>query len=566
MHALSLMAPTRLLAIAAIVVVSVLVLPPIWMLLWGSVSETNPDGSYGALTWAHYARLADNPRLWSSIVNSAVFAIGTTLFALLIGGSMAWLVARTDAPFQGLVYLTTIVSMATPYLLYVTAWLYLFGRAGPINALYRTLFSTEDILIRVNSMASMILIEGFLWMPLVFLLMTATFQNGNAELEEAARTSGASLGQTLRRISLRLALPAILALGLFVFVRSLESFEVPALVGLPGNISVLTSEIYVSMRKVPPDTGHASAFSVVLLAIVAVLLQLYAYFTRRTEAYGSITGKAFRPRTIALGRRRVLAGAYIILNCTIVIVLPLLALLWLALSPYPRPISIEGFSSLTIKQFGAIVHSTMYLEWSSHTIFLAALSATIVVAITGIAGWLAARRHPGGMLLDNLATLPVIFPGLVLGLAILQIFLVAPVPIYGTLWIILIAFVIRYLPYGQRYAFAGVLQIHRELEEAATVNGASTWLVLRRIIFPLLAPTIMSAWLFVFLLAARELSMVVLLASPSSETIAVAMLDLWTGGQSGELAAMGLIWTTLMTVIAAIFYALTRGRREILLS
>ena len=161
------------------------------------------------------------------------------------------------------------------------------------------------------------------------------------------------------------------------------------------------------------------------------------------------------------------------------------------------------------------------------------------------------RRRPGGWLLDQLATVPLIFPGIVLGTAVMQIYLAVPIPIYGTVWIILIAYVIRYLPYGMRYSYSGMLQIHHELEEAAGMCGAGHWVTLRRVVLPLMMPAVASGWLFIFLLAARILALPILLAGPDSQTIAVAMFDMWTNGQGTELAAMGLLWTLLMTVIAS---------------
>jgi iron(III) transport system permease protein len=192
---------------------------------------------------------------------------------------------------------------------------------------------------------------------------------------------------------------------------------------------------------------------------------------------------------------------------------------------------------------------------------MAAGAATGVMALTLVAGWLAVRRRRGAWLLDQLATAPLIFPGIVLGVAMIQIFLAAPIAIYGTLWAFILAFVVRFLPYGMRYASAGVLQIHPELEEAAVIAGSSLGAVLRRIIVPLTAPAILAGWLFVFLIAARDLSMAVILASPSAQPVSVAMFDLWANGQGTELAAFGLVWTAIMTLIAAGFYVI--GRRTV---
>jgi iron(III) transport system permease protein len=185
-------------------------------------------------------------------------------------------------------------------------------------------------------------------------------------------------------------------------------------------------------------------------------------------------------------------------------------------------------------------------------------TATIAIALTFLAAWLVVRRGPGAFVIERLATIPLVFPGLVLGIAVMQLFLRVPIPIYGTLGILVWAFVINYLPYGMRYSASGMLQVHRELEESAEICGASPFMRLRRIVAPLLAPALLAGWLFIFLMAARVLSLAILLAGPRSQTMAVTLFDLWTNGQGTELAALGLMWSMLMAMIATIFYVLAR--------
>ncbi len=219
----------------------------------------------------------------------------------------------------------------------------------------------------------------------------------------------------------------------------------------------------------------------------------------------------------------------------------------------------SGVKSLTLKNFAAVFHVPSYLDLALNTLMIAAGAATAAMLIATVAAWIAARRRAGGAALDQLATLPLVFPGIVLGVALMELALRAPFPIYGTLWIIGLGFTIRYMPYGMRYAYSGVLQIHRELEEAAGVAGAGPFGVLRRVVVPLLSPALVSGWLFVFLIAAKELSMAILLSGPGAQPIAVAMFDMWANGASGELAALGLLWALLMTIFASGFYLV--GRR-----
>jgi iron(III) transport system permease protein len=551
--------PTRMLVILLAIVLLLLVVPPLVFLLDGSLHTTTVTGGLGDFTFAYYRQLLSDRQFFASLANSIIFAIGSMVIALCFGGLVAWLVERTNAPFKAFAYLTAIISLGTPFVLYVIAWLFLLGRNGPLNDLITALgFSRFNI----YSMPGMILVEGFLWSPLAFLLLAAVFQQANAEYEEAARMCGAGIMRTVARISMRLALPAFAAVALLIVVRSIESFEVPALVGLPGNVKVLTTDIYLDMKEnVPPDLGYASAFSAVLLLVAGGLISLYARVSRHASRYHSVTGRGFRARPFDLGAARHVGGAVILFNFLLILAAPILGLIWLALMPYTQGVSRRGFSLMTLDNFRTVAHSTFYVDLVWQTLLMSAGAATGVMILTIVAGWIAVRRRPGGWLLDQLATAPLIFPGIVLGVAMIQIYLAVPIAIYGTLWAFIVAFTIRFLPYGMRYSASGVLQIHPELEEAATVAGSPLRTVLRRIIVPLATPALLAGWLFIFLVAARDLSMAIILASPSAQPVSVAMFDLWANGQGTELAAFGLVWTAIMTLIAAGFYYI--GRRTI---
>ena len=556
--------PRWLIAAILLLILTVLMLPPLWILVQDSLTTTDAAGAVTGWTLGHFIRLGHSRNALSSMWNSFVFAAGSTVLSLLLGGVLAWLVERTNAPFKILAYLSTIISMGTPYILHVIAWLFLLGRVGPLNDIYRSSTRSPDLLFNVNSMTGMILIEGFLWSPLVFLLLGATFRAANADMEEAARMSGASVFDTLWRISIRLAMPAILALALFVFIRAIGGFEVPALVGMPGRIYVLTIDVDRAIVTHPPDLGYASAFSVVMVVIVAVLLYFYSHLSKYAERYHSVTGKGYRPRPFDLGRGRWIAGAIIIVNFLIVLVLPLLTLLWMSLLPFLRAMRPEAFATMSWKNFQTVLSTPGYLDLAINSISVAAGAASVIMIITAFAGWIAARRGPAGRILDQLSTLSLVFPGICLGVAVMEVYLRVPLPIYGSLWIITIAYVIRYMPYGMRYVYSGVLQLHQELEESAGVSGATLLTILRRIIAPLLAPALVAGWLFIFLIANKELAIAVLLASPGSQVIAVSIFDQWVNGQGGELAAFGLIWTVLMTLIACLFFwHMRRGSTDV---
>ena len=534
------------------VLLALLALPPIWYLVYGSLHTTLADGSAGSFTVGYYADLLSEHRLLESAANSAFFAVGSAALAITLGGVQAWLVERTNAPFRTLAYLGAFVSLAIPFILYVVAWLFILGKTGPVNDLMKLALGTNRPPLTVESMWGMIVVEGLLYTPLAFLMLCSTFRASNAEFEEAAMTCGASTWATLRHVTFRLATPALLALALLVFIRAMEAFEVPALVGLPGRINVLTTEIFLSLKmQSSPDLGRASAFAVVLLVVVSFLLYYYGRIARSAARYHTVTGKGYRPRRLDLGRGRWLAGAANGLIFLLVVVLPLAVLAWVSLMPFYQGISLRGLRLATLDNYRAVLDSAGVVRSAWNTLFLCFATATAIMSLAAVTGWLVVRRQPGAWLLDQLGTTPLIFPGIVLAVAMMQIFLAVPLPVYGTIWILLIAFTTRYLPYGLRYSFAGVIQIHAELEEAAGASGASPLVRFRRVVLPLIGPAMAAGWLFIFLMTARDLSMPVLLAGPSSQVVAVELFDLWTNGQATELAAFGLMWTVVMTVIAA---------------
>jgi iron(III) transport system permease protein len=547
------LAPAGVLAILALLVV-----PPILVLAYTSLTIETLGGAGGAFTLEHFRAIFNNPRLYLSTWNSLEFSALSTILSIIFGGLLAWVVVRTNAPFGPLAYITAVISLGTPYILHVAAWTFLLGRTGPFNEAWRDITGSSGLLLDVYSMWGMVLIQGMLWSPLVFLLMSAVFRRANAEMEEAARMCGGSILQTIWHVSFKLAWPAITGMALFVFIRNLESFDVPVLIGGPARIYVLTTDIYLSMTETPPKLGQATAFSLLLIAVVSVALIFYSRFARNADRYASVTGKGFRPRPFDLGKWRWLGGAIVITNFVFVLLLPLLASLWISLMPFARPIRLDALKLLTLENYAIVLSDPRYLELAFNTILVAAGAATAAMALALIGGWLVVRSWPGGRLIEQLINIPIVFPGIVVGVALLILSLRVPFPLYGTLAVIVLAFVIRFLPYGMRYAHSGVMQIHRELEEAAGVAGAGQVTILRRIVLPLLVPALLSGWLFIFLIGANELSMSVLLAGPQTQVMAVAMLDQWSSGQSVEVFALGMCWSVFMTFCALMFYALAK--------
>jgi len=535
------------------------VVPPFLFLIYSSLHELDPDGAFGAFTFAHFIAIVSSRSFGPTLFNSVIYSFGSALLALVIGASQAWLAERTDASLRQLLYVASIVSLGIPYVLYIVAWLLLLGKAGPVNILLQQVFGGTAPYINVYSLGGMILVEGLLWSPLAFLLLAPVFRNSDASFEEAASICGAGLISTIRHITLGMAKPALLALGLLVFIKASEAFEVPALVGLPGSTRVLTSAIYQQLTlEIPPNTGTASAFGVLLLVVMAVLLQIYGRIAAQTHRYQTVTGKGYRPRVVRLGRWRYAAGVLIVAIPLVVVLIPLATILWAALLPFYQPFSIKALPLLGFANFVHVLNSPSFRDAIANTLVLGASAATIVTALSAVAGWCVARRLPGGGLIDTLAALPLVFPAIVLGLAFLEIFVHGGTHVYGTLASLVAVSVVAYMPYGLRYAQLGVIQIHPELEEAAAISGARRARAFVRVVLPLLVPALISSWLFVFLLAVRAVSLMLLLAGPDSQVVSVALFDLWNNGQIGEVAALGVVWTAIMTLFSTAFLVFAR--------
>jgi iron(III) transport system permease protein len=234
------------------------VIPPFVFLAYSSLHELDPAGAFGAFTFGHFAAIFPSRTFGSVILNSAVYSLGSALLALTIGATQAWLAERTDASLRQVLYVSSIISLGIPYVLYIVAWILFLGKAGPVNAFLQQMLGGTEPYINIYSLGGMIFVEGMLWSPLAFLLLSPVFRNSDASFEEAASICGAGLFSTLRYVTLGMARPALLALGLLVFIKASESFEVPALVGLPGSARVLTSTIYQRLTlEIPPDVGSA---------------------------------------------------------------------------------------------------------------------------------------------------------------------------------------------------------------------------------------------------------------------------------------------------------------------
>jgi iron(III) transport system permease protein len=545
--------------LALLALVLAIVLPPFLFLLRASLTVgTDAEPRFGL---DHFVSVIarGGAELW---ITTIVYALGSSALAIALGASSAWLVARTDAPFRRLAMVTAFLALAVPVIIKSIGWIMLLGpNSGLINVVLRLIAGGDEGPIQLYSLGGMIFVEGMLWMPVVFLLTLPVLGAMDPSLEEAAATSGADLQQTFRRVTLPLMRPSVAAVFLLALIRALESFEVPLLIGAPGNLHTLTTAIYESMHtSFVPRYGEASAFAVLLLMVVIAPLAYYYRLTQEASRFATITGKGFRPRRLKLGAWRLPLGLWLLV-IPLSLVAPLLILLWASFLPVYQPPELADLGRLSLANYQAVWGRPETLAGLTNSALIAFWSASAVVALTFAAAWLIVRaRSRLGLALDALISVPLVFPGIVLGITVLIQFLHLPfIPIYGTIWILVFAFLIRFMPYGMRFCHAGILAIHRELEECGRTCGAGALTVLRRIVLPLALPSVVAAWLYVFLYTIRDLSIAILLAGPGSQVIALVILDLWNNGEVGELAALAVLMAAAVTALGVAMMWL--GRR-----
>jgi iron(III) transport system permease protein len=532
-----------------VTLVAWLALVPLGFLLWQSFLTPETATAPAQFTLENFRTAylsSDNARLF---LNSLQFATGAAVLALVVGTGLAWMNERTNTPFKTLFFALAIVPLVIPGILFTVSWIMLASpKIGIINLALQAMFNTDTVFVNIYTMTGMIWVDGLHYSPMAFLLMTAAFRSMDPALEEQAAMSGASVLQTARRISLRLALPAALGSLLILFVRSIESFEVPALLGLPVGIHVYTASIYQAIHEYPSQVGLAAAYAVTLLLLTSLGIYAQSRLAREGARFSTVTGKGFRPRTIDLGRWRYLTAAIFILYLLVIVLMPFLVLVWSSLQKFYSVPSWAALSRVSLDSYRAVLDYPQFARTVWNSLVLAVGSATVVMLLSAVVAWIVLRtKVPGRWLLDNLASLPLVFPGLVLGLAIMVCYLYLDIGVYGTLWIMFIAYVTRFLPYGMRYTSASMLQIHKELEESAAVSGASWGVTFRRVVLPLLKPGLLAGWIYVVIVSIRELSSSILLYSPGSEVVSIMIWELWQNGQYVELSALGVM------LIAALF-------------
>jgi iron(III) transport system permease protein len=481
------------------------------------------------------------------------------VFSLVIGLILAWAVSRTDVPAKPLLQITATLSYLSPPFLTAIAFTYLFSpNAGLINVLMRDVLGLPRLTFNIFSMNGLVLVTVMHTFPFVYLLASSALQSVDASYEEAAQILGASKLRTAFSITAPLVAPAILSGTLLAFVNAIALFGSQAIIGLPGRIVTLPTRIY-ALFDYPPEYGLASALSLVFVILTVAALYLQRAFLAR-RSYVTLAGKGSRPQLMQLGVFRWVVLGFGALIFIVSIVLPYTTLIAVSFS---KSWGLDFWKNLTLANYKFILFDYNVTQRAiGNSLLLATIAATVAVLLGTVIGWIDLRtRIPGRKLLDYFSIIPLGLPGIVVAVALIQFWLAMPVALYGTLAILLLAYVGRYIPLGVRAANASLRQVDPSLEESAKILGASWGTTMREITLPLIRPGLFAGWLLVFVPVIQELSASILLFSSSSITLAVAVYNLYETGYIEPVAALAMI--NMLIIGAAILLAYRIGGRSV---
>lgn len=523
-----------------ILIVGFLTIFPVLMLVLGSFSEG--FGTFGVLTVNKYVEAYTDPALADILLNTMIFTLGSAALATMLALFLAYMNTRTNIPFKFLFGIISIIPMMIPHILFAVSWVLLLNPSnGILNRLVMEIFGLKSAFFNIYTLPGMILVEGLLDLPIAYLIIAPAMSAFDVALEESSKVCGASAMRTLIRVTLPVLRPAILASVILVIVRSLASFAVPSIIGMPGRKYVLATHIYRAISTgFAADYGKAAAIGMSALAASIILIYLYRYLTAEGSKYVTITSRGFKPALIDLKRYKYPMFTVVGLLSSVLIVLPVLVLFYTSMLPYVMAPSAKAFSMMSWKNWIDVLKDPISLLALKNSLFLGVVGATVGVILSIFVSYVIVKvRTAASGILESLSFLSFSFPGIVIGVGFMWFFV--RTPLYATIWALLIGYIATYLPYGIRPISSAFVQIHSHLEESARVSGASPFRTMRRIVIPLLIPGIISGWILMSTMFVRELSLSVVLSRPGTEVLAVQILRFAEDGLWGRLSALGII-------------------------
>jgi iron(III) transport system permease protein len=528
------------------------------MLLFSSVSSKEGLLPFEelTLTFDNYWRVLTDPLTYKLLYNTAIFTVGSMAIGISIAVFLAWVTERSSLPGRKVIYALIMIPMAIPSMVYAISWTQLLNpKTGMLNVLLQAIFGFETGPFNVYSLGGMIFVQGILIVPTAFLMIAATFSTLDPTLEEQSSICGRSLLATIRKVTVPILRPSLLSAIIFFTIVSIESFEVPGTLGLTSRIAVLSTQIYFvthSSSGALPDYGMASALGAMLLVFAFILVWIYQRMTKNVERFATVTGKGYRPKPISLGKWKPAVVSLIWLYVILSVMLPFLTLVWASLHPFYVTPSWEALKNSSIDAYKLVLDHPGLSSIIWNTLFMSVVSGLITVLLVALIAWMVVRgpySRRASRALDTLSFLGQAAPAVVIGLALMFFYVYLPLPIYGTIWILIIGMVTKYIAFGSRTLISSQIQISKELEEASQISGASWLKTMGRVQFPLLMPAIVNCFFWVAIHAMRELSVVIMLYSPKTLVLSTTIWNFWEGGWTAQAAVLGVFMIVLLGLI-----------------
>ncbi len=531
-----------------LLIVGFLTVCPVIMLVLGSFSEGLT--AFGTFTVDKYVAAYTDPGLLEVMLNTVIFVLGSSTLATVLALFLAYLNTRTDIPFKFVFGILSIIPMMIPHLLFSVTWALLLNPSnGMINIVLQNAFSLDSAPFNIYSLQGMILVEALLDLPVAYLIIAPAMASFDVALEESSRVFGAGTWRTIVKVTLPVLRPAILAAFILGVVRSLASFAVPQVLGMPGRVRVLATHLYEMIALgFATDYGKAAAVGMSVLATSVTLIVVYRALTAESEKYVTISSRGYRPTMVELKGARIPLFTVVALLSCMMVVLPVAVLLYTSFVPYTMVPSARAFSLMGFKHWIDVLQDPISLLALKNSLFLAVVGATLGVVLSIFVAYVIVKvKSRASGLLESLSYLSFSFPGIVIGVGFMWFFV--QTPLYATIWALLIGYIATYLPYGIRPLSSAFVQVHAHLEESSLVCGASPLTTMRRIIVPLLIPGIVSAWILMASMFVRELTLSVVLSRPGTEVLAVQILRFADDGLWGRLSALGIIMIFISTML-----------------
>lgn len=538
------------------------------VIVWSSLVGDVTSGFTSSFTLRHYQALIDDPLVYSALENTAWFALVTVAVAMGLGVASAWLVERTDLPGKKTVYSLMTSVLLLPSIFLAMGWMFLLHpRIGVLNTWLMRAFELRSAPFSIANVVGMGWVEGLGLASLAFVITSPSFRALSSALDEAATVHGIGRARGFLVITLPLMAPALVAAAIYITVIAIATFEVPAVIGLGSKIYTFSTLVYIKVSPEAglPEYGVVGAVSVALIMLSLLLSGWYFRVMRLAHRYEVVRGRSYDVKRIRLGRCRWagygLLGGYFTLAC----VLPLVMLVWVALLPYVQTFSVAAFDQLSLAHFGQLDWNLLWRS-AEHTLFLMVTVPTLSLLFGIAISWVVVRSGlRGRFLFDWLAFLPHAVPNLIFAIAMVIVALtIVPrgVPFYGTIFILLAVYVLVRISLVTRVLNGALVQIHRELEEAAHVSGLSTLVTIWKILVPLLLPAFANLWIWTALLTYRELTMAAFMVTRENITLPVLVWNDWEGGSSGAAAAISVLFILMFLPLIAVYWRL-RGRADI---